>query len=106
MAEIVLRSLIDALLLFLAGVGVLMLIRTLRGQRSLRDRDWRFLFGKPKDEVLTTAYWLKVGVASVICLVVGFFEYYFVAPFGFQWFVAAIVMTALGIAVFAPRLLR
>lgn len=59
--EFVLISIVALLLFIPALVGVLIFRRTLRGE-DLRDSDWRFLFVKSKDEVLTAAYRLKVGV--------------------------------------------
>ena len=104
--EIVLIS-IGALLLFVPLlVVVLMLRRTLRGEGLFSDQDWYFLFGRPKEEVLTETFWSKMGVGAIICFVVAFIEYYLVAPYGSQWFVAIIGLTVLGIAIYAPRFLR
>ncbi len=58
---------------------VLIVRRVLRGEGLFTDRDWVFLFGKPKEEVLTEIFWSKVGVAAIICFVVGFIEYYLLA---------------------------
>jgi len=91
---------IGLLLLFIPLLVVVLIgRRVLRGEGLFTDTDWVFLFGKPKEEVLTETFCSKVGVAGIICLAVGFIEYYVLAPIGALWFVAAIVLTALGIAV-------
>jgi hypothetical protein len=90
----------------LGGLGFVMLRRTLRGEKRFSDRDWRFLFGRPKDEVLTASFWIKVGSAFVICFLVGLLEYLIIAPYGLGWYVAGLVLAVLGIVAFAPRFLQ
>ena len=60
-------------------VVVLIVRRVLRGEGLFTDRDWVFHFGKPKEKVLTETFWSKVGVAAIICFMVRFIEYYFLA---------------------------
>ncbi len=73
-------------------VVVVIVRRIIRGEGLFTDRDWVFLFGKPKEEVLTETFWSKVGAAGIICLAVAFIEYYVLAPIGTLWFVAAILL--------------
>ncbi len=72
--ELVLIS-IGLLLLFIPLLVVVLIgRRVLRGESLFTDTDWVFLFGKPKEEVLTETFCSRMGVAGIICLAVGFIE--------------------------------
>jgi hypothetical protein len=69
--KIIFNGFISVAFLTLVAMGVVILRRTRRGEKTVTDDDWRVLFGKPKAEVFTAHYSLRLGLAFVSCLLVG-----------------------------------
>jgi hypothetical protein len=106
MPEAIFRTFIFLFFLALGGLGVVRLRRTLRGEKVFSDRDWLFLFGRPKNEVLTATFWIKVSCVVVICFLIGLVEYVIVAPYGLGWYLVLTGLTVFAIALFAFRYLQ
>jgi hypothetical protein len=81
----------------LIAMGIVILRRTRRGEKAVSDEDWRLLFGKPKAEVLTAHYAMRLVLAIVACLVVGLVEYLVLFPYGVAWYGVGVVATAFAI---------
>src|SRR5262245_35642974 len=65
--ETAIRGLASFIFLMLITVGVLMLKSTLKREQSFTDRDWKFLFGRPKEELFNG--WLcKENDSRIPCL--------------------------------------
>jgi hypothetical protein len=60
-----------------------------KGQPVFTDRDWRFLFGHPREKVFTGRLWLR-----------------FVTPYGLWWFAGAMVLAVIAILLIVPKWLR
>jgi hypothetical protein len=43
-------------------LGLVIAIGRWKGQPVFTDRDWRFLFGHPREKVFTTRLWLRFAV--------------------------------------------
>jgi hypothetical protein len=60
--EILIWESTNALLLIPTVIGLVMLIRWIRGKPVFTDRDWLFLFGHPREKVLSLHLWLRFAV--------------------------------------------
>ena len=94
------RGLITVICFILIAVDCVMLRRTRRGEKAFTDQDWRLLFGKPKADVLTARYGGKLGLLFVACALVGLLV---LMPFGGNWYVLGVVLTAVVIVLSHPR---
>lgn len=106
MLELMLRTAVVFIALLFAGIAVLMLTRGLRGKEVFTDRDWLFLFGLSKSEVLTLEYWKRFGIALAIASFAGFALSFVVAPFGSDWLLIFLIIALLGILFFVPAYIR
>jgi ABC-type Fe3+ transport system permease subunit len=66
----------NALLLIAIVIGVVMLTRWMRGRRAFTERDWLFLFGHPREKVLSLHLWLRFAALWVAVVLIGFVEGY------------------------------
>jgi amino acid transporter len=92
--------------LTLIAMVLVILRRTRRGEKASTDEDWRLLFGKPKAEVLTAHYGMRLGFAFVLCLVLGLVEYLVLFPQGFGWYGVGVVVTTFVIMLLTAKVLR
>jgi hypothetical protein len=104
--EILIWESTNALLLIPIVIGLVMLIRWIRGEPVFTDRDWLFLFGHPREKVLSLHLWLRFAVLWVAVVLIGFVEGYVLLPFGLVAFLGAIFLTAFVICRVAPKWLR
>jgi hypothetical protein len=58
-AEILLWESTNALLLIPVVIGLVMLVRWVRGRPVFTDKDWLFLFGHAREKVLSLHLWLR-----------------------------------------------
>jgi len=91
-------------ILIVAWIAVLIGRRALRGQALFTDTDWRFLFGRSKEQVLTWSYWGKLGFLLLICSVLSAAEYLIILPYGEGWYLASVAVTFAGIIVLGPAI--
>jgi hypothetical protein len=104
--EILIWESTNALLLIPVVIGLVMLTRRIRGKPVFTDRDWLFLFGHPREKVLSLHLWLRFAVLWVAVVLIGFVEGYVLLPFGLVAFLGAIFLTAFVICRVAPKWLR
>jgi hypothetical protein len=67
------------------------------------DRDWRFLFGHPREKVFTARLWLRFAVLWLTVVLVGLSIVFYVMPLGLGWSSAAVLVAIAGIFVIAPK---
>ena len=104
--EILIWESTNALLLIPVVIGLVMLVRWLRGQPVLTEKDWLFLFGHPREKVLSLHLWLRFAILWVAVVVIGFVEGYVLLPFGLAAFLGAMFLTGFVIWRVAPKWLR
>jgi hypothetical protein len=73
-AEILIWESTNALLLIPLVIGLVMLVRWIRGWPVFTDRDWLFLFGNAREKVLSLHLWLRFAVLWVAVVLIGFAE--------------------------------
>ena len=93
----------NALLLIPIVIGLVMLTRWMRGRPIFTERDWLFLFGHPREKVLSLHLWLRFAVLWVAVVLIGFVEGFVLLPFGLAAFVSAIFLTAVAVWRVAPK---
>ena len=64
--EILIWEATEGLLLIPVVIGVVMLTRWIRRRQVFSERDWLFLFGHPREKVLSLHLWIKVAVLWVV----------------------------------------
>ena len=84
--EILIWESTNALLLIPVVIGLVMLTRWIRGKPVFTDRDWLFLFGHPRDKVLSLHLWLRFAALWFAVVLIGFVEGYVLLPFGLASF--------------------
>jgi hypothetical protein len=105
-AEILIWEATNALLLIPVVIGIVMLTRWIRRRPVFTERDWLFLFGHPREKVLSLHLWLRFAMLWLAVVLIGFTEGYVLLPFGLAAFLGAVVLTALVVWRVAPRWLR
>jgi hypothetical protein len=104
--EILIWESTNALLLVPVVIALVMLTRWLRGRPVFTDWDWLFLFGHPREKVLSVHLWLRFAVLWVTVVLIGFVEGYVLLPFGLIAFLGAVFLTVFVIWRVAPKWLR
>jgi len=104
--EILIWESTNALLSIPLVIGVVMLVRWIRGKLVSTERDWLFLFGHPREKVLSVHLWLRFAVLWVAVVLIGFVEGYVLLPFGLAAFIGAVLLTVFVIWRVAPKWLR
>jgi hypothetical protein len=104
--EILIWESTNALLLFPVVIGLVMLTRWIRGRPVFTEKDWRFLFGHPREKVLSLHLWLRFAALWLAVVLIGFVEGYVLLPFGLAAFLGAVFITALVVWRVAPKWLR
>src|SRR5262249_2013139 len=104
--EILIWESTNALLLIPVVIGVVMLVRWMRGRAGFTAKDWVFLFDHPREKVLSLHLWLRFAVLWVAVVLVGFVQGYVLLPFGLVGFLGALFLTAFVIWRVAPKRLR
>src|SRR5262247_1418903 len=100
--EILVWESTNALLLIPVVIVLAMLVRWIRRRAVFTETDWLFLFGHPREKVLSLHLWLRFAVLWVAVVLVG----YVLLPFGFVGFLGALFLTAFVIWRVAPKWLR
>jgi hypothetical protein len=104
--EILIWESTNALLLIPIVIGLVVLIRWIRGKPVFTEKDWLFLFGHRREKVLSLHQWLRFAALWVAVVFIGFVEGYVLLPFGLVAFLGAIFLTAFVICRVAPKWLR
>jgi hypothetical protein len=101
--EILIWESTNALLLIPIVIGLVTLIRWIRGKPVFTDRDWLFLFGHPREKVFSLHLWLRFAALWVAVVLIGFVEGYVLLPFGLASFLGGVFLTALVVWRVAPK---
>jgi len=78
--EILVWESTNVLLLIPVVIALAMLTRWIRGRPVFTERDWLFLFGNPREKVLSLHMWLRFAVLWVAVVLIGFVEGYVLIP--------------------------
>src|SRR5262245_3022169 len=78
--EILVWESTNVLLLIPVVIALVMLVRWIRGRPVFTERDWLFLFGHPREKVLSLHMWLRFAVLWVTVVLIGFVEGYVLIP--------------------------
>jgi hypothetical protein len=105
-ADILIWEATNVLLLIPAMIALVMLTRWIRGQTVFTERDWLFLFGHPREKILSLHLWIRFSVLWVAVVLIGFVEGYVLLPFGLASFLCAVFLTAIVVWRVAPKWLR
>ena len=104
--EILIWESSNLLLLIPVVIGIVMLIRWLRGRPVFTEQDWVFLIGHPRGKVLSLHLWLRFAALWFAVVLIGFVEGYVLLPFGIASFLGAVFLTTLVVWRVAPKWLR
>src|SRR5262245_64992138 len=96
----------NVLLLIPVVIALVMLVRWVRGRPVFTERDWLFLFGNPREKVLSLHLWLRFAVLWVAVVLVAFVEGYVLIPFGLAAFLGSLFLTILVVWHVVPMWLR
>src|SRR5262249_35343667 len=92
--------------LLLIPMVITLVMRWIRGRAVFTEKDWLFLFGHPREKVLSLHLWLRFAVLWVAVVLVAFVEGYVFIPFGLAAFLGSVFLTALVVWRVAPKWLR
>ena len=87
-------------------IGLVMLTRWVRGQPVFTERDWLFLFGYPRERVLTVRLWLRFAALLLGVVIIGLGISFYILPYGLGWFAGAVLLALVGILLIVQRWLR
>jgi len=104
--EILVWESTNVLLLIPVVIALVMLVRWIRRRPVFTERDWLFLFGHPREKVLSLHLWLRFAVLWVAVVLIGFVEGYVLIPFGLAAFLGSVFLTAFVVWRVAPKWLR
>ena len=104
--EILIWESTNVLLLIPVVIALVMLTRWIRGWPVFTQRDWLFLFGHPREKVLSLHLWLRFAVIWVAIVLVAFVEGYVLIPFGIAAFLGSVFLTAFVVWRVVPKWLR
>ena len=96
----------NGLLLIPTVIGLVMVVRWLRGRPVFTERDWLFLFGHSRKEVFSLRLLLRFAAMLGVVVIVGLGISFYVLPYGLGWFVGAVALTIAGILLILPKWLR
>jgi hypothetical protein len=105
-ADILIWKFTNALVLIPVVIGLVMLVRWIRGRRVFTDKDWLFLIGHAREKVFSLHLWLRFAVLWFTVVFIGFVEGYILLPFGLAAFLGSLFLTALVVWRVAPRWVR
>src|SRR5215467_10355753 len=104
--EILIWESTNVLLLIPVVIALVMLVRWIRGRPVFTERDWLFLFGHPREKVLSLHLWLRFAVLWVTVVLIGFVEGYVLIPLGLAAFLGSVFLTAFVVWRVVPKCLR
>jgi len=102
-ADILIWETTNALLLIPVVIGLVMLVRWVRSRPIFTDGDWLFLFGHPREKVLSLHLSMRFAVLWVAVVFIGLIEGFVLLPLGLAAFLGALFLTALIVLRVAPK---
>ena len=96
----------NGLLLIPTVIGLVMLVRWIRGQPVFTERDWFFLFGHSRKEVFSLRLLVRFSALLFVVMLVGLGVCFYILPYGIGWFAGAVILTIAGILLVVPKWLR
>jgi hypothetical protein len=100
---IIIWEAVNLLLLIRVVIGLVMQVRWVHGRGVFTERDWLFLFGRPREKVLTARLWFRFAVLWVAVILAGLGIAFYVLPYGLVSFLVAVVLAVGGILLIAPK---
>lgn len=88
---------ITLLIVIFGGIGLLVLRRKSRGKPGFTNQDHELFFGDSKIKLSKPKAVLTLGLAVILCFVIGVLEFIVLAPLGASLLTSIIVLTCLGI---------
>jgi hypothetical protein len=79
------------------GIGLLVLRRKSRGKPAFTNQDYELFFGASKIKMSKPKEVLTLGLAVILCLIIGGLEFIVLAPLGATLLTSALVLTSLAI---------
>jgi hypothetical protein len=77
-----------------------------KGQPVFTDRDWRFLFGHPREKIFTARLWFRFAALWLAVVLIGVVISFYVLPYGLWWSAGAVGLTIVGILLIVPKWMR
>jgi membrane protein YdbS with pleckstrin-like domain len=74
-----------------------------KGQAVFTHRDRRFLFGHPREEVISAQLWLRFAVLRLTVVLVGLGIVVYVMPFSLASSLAAVLLAIVAILMITPK---
>ena len=96
----------NGLLLIPTVIGLVMVVRWLRGRPVFTDRDWLFLFGHSRKELFSLRLMLRFVALWLLVIVLGLVISFYVLRYGLEWFAGTVVIVIAGILLITPKWLR
>jgi len=93
----------NGLLLIPSVIGLVVLVRWIRGRPVFTERDWLFLFGPSRKEVLSPRLLLTFTGLLLLVMLVGLGISFYVLPYGLGRLTGAVVLTILEIVLVVPK---
>src|SRR5215813_9795109 len=94
LGEILIWDSTNVLLFMPVAIALVLLVRWIRGRAVFTERDWLFLFGHPREKVLSLHLWLRFAVLWVAVVLIGLVEGYVLIPLGLAAFLGSVFLTA------------
>jgi len=104
--EILIWESSNLLLLIPVVIGLVMVVRWMRGRPVFTERDWLFLVGRSREKIFSLPLWLKLGILWFMVVLIGFAGGYILFPYGLPLFLCAVLIAGLVVLLLAPKLLR
>ena len=102
-AEILIWESTNLLLLIPVVLGLVIATRWWKGQPVFTDRDWRFLFGDPREKVFSVRLWLRFAALWLTVVLIGVGIVFYVMPLGLGWSIATVLLGIVSILVITPK---
>jgi hypothetical protein len=89
-ADILIWEATNGFLLIPVVIGLVMLMRWMRGRPVFTEPDWFFLIGHPREKVLAVHFWLRFATLWFAVVLLDFAGGYVLWPFGLAAFLGRV----------------
>jgi len=87
-------------------IGLVMVIRWIRGRPVFTERDWLLVSGDPREKILSLHLWLRFAVLWVAVVLIGFIEGYVLLPLGLVALLGGVLLIPRMVWRVVPKWLR